>query len=100
MLTTLLTLLLASSAALVAAFAFRIAYLSRRRKSSGEPFRLIGRVASVVQTLDPEGAVLVNGELWRARVMAGENIPCGDLNVRVTGAQGHLILVERVASKV
>ncbi len=96
MLTTLLILLLASSAAIVVAYAFRIAFLSRRRKSSGEPFRLVGRVASVVEPLEPEGAVLVNGEQWRACAEANESIPRGDLNVRVTGARGHLITVARV----
>ncbi|MGB8507396.1 MAG: NfeD family protein [Pyrinomonadaceae bacterium] len=88
-------LLLAASIA--AAFSLRIAFLSRRKKSSGKPFRLVCHAASVVRTLAPEGAVLVDGELWRALARGeGAHVSCGESNVLVVGARGHLLLVERV----
>ncbi|MCA1591449.1 MAG: hypothetical protein LC754_02090 [Acidobacteria bacterium] len=95
MMTALLILALLLSAAVAAVLFSRIAFLSRRKKSSGKPFQLVGRAASVVQSLNPEGAVLVDGELWRARASSGESVPRGESNARVVGARGHLLLVER-----
>ncbi len=72
---------------------FLIAALSRRRKASPGKFDMIGSVASVEKDLCPEGAVLVRGELWRARVRDGRSVPCGRLNVRVVGVNRHLLEV-------
>jgi len=71
------------------------AWRSRRRKASGEDFALVGRLASVEEALSPEGSVIVDGELWRARV-AGRHgrVETGRLNVRVVGARGHFLEVE------
>ena len=66
--------------------------LSRREKSGPRELNLKGRVGSVVEALRPEGAVLVDGELWRARVRAGHCVERG--RVRVVGARGHLLEVE------
>lgn len=90
-------LALVLAASLAAAFSLRIAFLSRRKKSSGKSFRLVGCAASVVQTLAPEGAVLVDGELWRALAPDGAQVSCGESNVVVVGARGHLLLVERAS---
>jgi membrane-bound serine protease (ClpP class) len=62
------------------------------RKGAGGPLGLEGRVGSVVNPLEPEGAVLVDGELWRARTQSGERIARG--RVRIVGARGHWLEVE------
>ena len=67
---------------------------SRHRKSSRLPLNLVGRVASVERPLNPEGFVLVGGELWPARTRAGAFVGKGRDNVRVVGASGHLLEVE------
>lgn len=78
--------------ALSALFVF--ALLRRRRKSSPRDLPAIGCAASVAEPLDPEGAVLVRGELWRARSATGATLPRGRLNVRIVGARGHLLEAE------
>jgi membrane-bound ClpP family serine protease len=65
------------------------------RKGAGGALRLEGRIALVLNPLEPEGAVLVDGELWRARVRNGERIAGG--RVRIVGARGHWLEVESVA---
>ena len=62
------------------------------RKGAGGPLGLEGRVGSVLNPLEPEGAVLVDGELWRARTQSGERIVRG--RVRIVGARGHWLEVE------
>jgi membrane protein implicated in regulation of membrane protease activity len=57
--------------------------------------QLEGRIAQVVQALEPEGAVLVGGELWRARTRNGDEIVRGQ--VRIVGARGHWLEVEAIA---
>ena len=51
-----------------------LAAMSRHQKSAGRPLRLEGRVGVVLEALGPEGTVLVDGELWRAR--AGSHRRC------------------------
>ncbi|HEX8686711.1 MAG TPA: NfeD family protein, partial [Pyrinomonadaceae bacterium] len=53
-----------------------------------------GRVASVERALDPEGFVLVRGELWRARSRRGVHVGRGAGNVRVVGARDCVLEVE------
>ena len=65
------------------------------RKGAGGELRLAGRVGVVVNALEPEGAVLVDGELWRARAQSGDRIARG--RVRIVGARGHWLEVEPVA---
>jgi len=69
-----------------------VAALSRHQKSAVRPLQLEGRVAQVVKALEPEGAVLVGGELWRARTRNGDEIARGQ--VRIVGARGHWLEVE------
>jgi membrane-bound serine protease (ClpP class) len=71
-----------------------VALLSRHRKAGAGEVSLIGCVAFVTEPLQPEGAVLVRGELWRARSRSGEGMARGQANVRVVGARGHLLEVE------
>ena len=72
-----------------------VAALSRHQKNAAGPLRLEGRAAQVVKALEPEGAVLVGGELWRARTRTGESIAGG--RVRIVGARGHWLEVEAIA---
>ncbi len=71
-----------------------VAIISRHRKSSPEIIRLIGALASVEKELTPEGAVLVRGELWRARASGDVIVGRGRDNVRVVGLSNHLLIVE------
>ena len=76
-----------------------IAARSRDKKSSQGAFALVGRLASVQEPLTPVGAVLIDGELWRAYArmrQQGGGVGRGRANVRVTGARGHLLEVEPV----
>jgi membrane-bound ClpP family serine protease len=68
---------------------------SRHKKAATGELNLMGAVASVETTLEPEGSVLIRGELWRARSLAGQTIERGR-RVRVVGASGHLLEVESV----
>jgi membrane-bound ClpP family serine protease len=70
-----------------------IALLSRHQKAATRRLKLVEMVAVVETTLEPEGAVLVCGELWRARSRAALRVERGE-RVRVVGAGGHLLEVE------
>jgi membrane-bound ClpP family serine protease len=78
----------------VAALAF-VAALSRHKKGAASQLNLVGAKASVEQSLDPQGSVLVGGELWPACSHTGAAIERGR-TVRVVGASGHMLLVEAV----
>jgi membrane-bound serine protease (ClpP class) len=78
---------------LLIAAAVYIILLSRHHKAATGELDLIGAVAAVEMALEPEGAVLVRGELWRARARAGRTIERGS-RVRVVGASAHLLEVE------
>jgi membrane-bound serine protease (ClpP class) len=73
--------------------ALAIAAASRHKKAATGELNLVGAVASVETTLEPEGSVMIQGELWRARTSAGTSIERGR-RVRVVGASGHLLEVE------
>jgi membrane protein implicated in regulation of membrane protease activity len=81
------------SAPAVALLAY-VVHASRQQKYSRLPLRLVGRVAAVERALDPEGFVLVDGELWRARVHGVASIGRGGPRVRVVGASGCVLDVE------
>ncbi|HEX8422381.1 MAG TPA: NfeD family protein [Pyrinomonadaceae bacterium] len=91
---SLFTLLLFLCAVFVFACLVFAAWL-HHRKGAGGALRLEGRVARVLNPLEPEGAVLLDGELWRARARSGARIECG--RVRIVGARGHWLEVEPVA---
>ena len=78
---------------LLIAAAVYVIMLSRHHKSATGELKLIGALASVETALEPEGAVLVRGELWRARTLTGAAIARGS-RVRVVGASAHLLEVE------
>ncbi|MCP9496267.1 MAG: NfeD family protein [Pyrinomonadaceae bacterium MAG19_C2-C3] len=89
-----LALLLAGAAALTVAL---VSFL-HHQKSATTPFRVSGKTCLVETPLTPEGAVLINGELWRARTHDGTSIARGQM-VRVCGADGCLLVVELVDEK-
>lgn len=71
-----------------------IAAASRHKKKSTGSLHLVGRLARVETDVDPEGAVIVDGELWRARLSGeGKAMRRGSL-ARVVGAHGHMLEVE------
>jgi membrane-bound ClpP family serine protease len=79
---------------LVAAFV-AVAAASRHKKGALAPLELIGQVATVERDIDPEGAVLVAGELMPARSRTGATILRATCpRVRIVGARGHCLEVE------
>src|SRR3982750_2158788 len=62
---------------------------SRHKKAATGELNLMGALASVEMTLEPEGSVLIRGELWRARSSEGGTIERGRC-VRVVGASDYL----------
>jgi len=64
------------------------------KKASTGHIKLIGEFGQVDTDLDPEGTVIVCGELWRARPNDGVHI-LKRARIRVVDFQEHLALVER-----
>ena len=69
-----------------------VALYLHKRAGAGD-IKLIGELARVDTKLDPEGTVIVWGDLWRARSKDGAHISTR-AKVRVVGFEGHLVLVE------
>jgi membrane-bound ClpP family serine protease len=67
--------------------------LWRHKKSTVSDMRLINEIARACTALDPEGSVLVHGELWHARSRDGVAIPI-NAEVKILEADGHVLLVE------
>ena len=88
-----LILLIAILASLAALSLLIVVILWRHKKAISADVRLIGETAEVCTRLEPEGAVLVQGELWRARSRSGGAVPAST-QVMVVAVQGHLLLVE------
>jgi membrane-bound serine protease (ClpP class) len=87
-----LPVVLAIAGTLAALFgvAFGKALQARRAKPQTGADELAERIGVVRRTLDPEGFVFVNGELWRARAVGG-HIPAGE-TVRVERVDDGLVL--------
>jgi membrane-bound serine protease (ClpP class) len=69
---------------------------SRHKKAATGELDLVGATALVETALEPEGSVLIRGELWRARSRTGARVERG-CRVRVVGASQHLLETEPVA---
>lgn len=82
------------AAAVLALLAY-VAHVSRHKKSSTRMPTLVGSIAVVERTLEPEGFVLVDGELWRARLRGDAGVARARETVRVVGASGYVLEVER-----
>jgi membrane-bound serine protease (ClpP class) len=78
---------------LIAALSLPIVVGLYRHKKASTGGKLLGESAEVISDLTPEGAVVVHGELWRARSRDGSSIR-DQTRVRVVGFEGHLLLVE------
>jgi len=65
-------------------------------KSRLGPSALVGRNASAMEPLTPEGHILVEGEIWLA--VASTPVPAG-APVRVVGLENYLLRVEPAAEK-
>jgi len=76
-----------------------LASLSRHKKSASGALKIMGAIGLAETALDPEGSVVINGELWRARVENGRTLQPRE-RVQVVGVLGHLILVELVSDKI
>jgi|SRR3712207_3578167 len=83
------------TSALFIALLVLIAAASRHKKRSTGALSLIGRTARVETELRPEGSVIVDGELWRARLSGSAlyALQRGS-RARVVGASGYLLEVE------
>lgn len=68
-------------------------WLSRRRGVQAGAEALVGKTARVVAACRPEGWVRVEGELWRARCVAGADL--GE-SVRVVSVEGLTLEVARI----
>ena len=88
----LLLLIAILTAATGVAAALVIALYVHKRKGAGD-IKLIGEIALVDTKLDPEGTVLVCGELWRAKSKS-EAVTTTGARVRVVAFVDHLALVE------
>ena len=88
-----LTSILALVLVFIVAALLLIVLSSRHKKSASGEVVLVGRHGTVEAELAPEGAVIVDGEMWRARSQDGATIEVGT-SVRVRGARAHLLVVE------
>jgi membrane-bound serine protease (ClpP class) len=75
----------------ITVFLLRLAWRARRLKSRLGVDAMLGSLASAMEPLDPEGHVLVEGEIWRA--MASEPVAKGT-PLRVVGHEHYLLRVE------
>lgn len=75
-----------------------ITLASRHRKKAAGELRLIGASARVETDLRPEGAVIVGGELWQARLSDESEPLARGSRARVVGTRGHLLEVERAVT--
>lgn len=87
------THLIAFAAATLFGISLLVLALWRHKRSSAGDIKLIGERGRVETKLDPEGTVIVAGELWRATSNDGAAIEV-HARVRVVGMQGHLVIVE------
>jgi membrane-bound ClpP family serine protease len=80
----------------IVAVTFLVLALWRHKQAGAGKISLIGERGLVETKLEPEGTVIVAGELWRARSNDGGSIGVGT-RVCVIRMQGHLVVVELLA---
>lgn len=85
-------LALVVSALTLLILALSVVALWHHKKSTNRSLNIIGATGLVETPLDPEGAVIINGELWRARTEIGNSLKLRN-RVRVVGAESHLLVV-------
>lgn len=78
----------------VAALATLVVVALYHHKNAGVAgVKLVGELGQVDTNLNPEGTIIVYGELWRARSKDGTHIPT-PARVRIIGFENHLAVVE------
>ena len=90
--------MLAGLALVLLILAIYLAFLSRHKKSATGAINLTGSRGVVQTRLDPDGAILVDGELWPARASDGGVLEEGQ-TVRVRGLDGPIVIVEPVSER-
>jgi len=75
----------------ITVFLLRLAWRARRMKSRLGVDAMVGNAASAMEPLEPEGHVLVEGEIWRA--VASRPVAKGTA-LRVVGHEQYLLRVE------
>lgn len=80
----------------ITVFLVRLAVRARRRKARLGAAALVGSRARAMEPLNPEGHVLVEGEIWRA--VASEPVAAGSM-LRVMGHEQYLLHVEPAGYK-
>lgn len=88
-----LVLLIAILATVAVLAVVVVVALYQHKKASVGDLNLLGEIAHVDIELDPEGTVIVGGELWRAKSNDGAFIS-SRARVQVVGFEDHLVLVE------
>ena len=88
--TTYFLIAVAITALLIAAAAIS---LWKHKKSGSGRIQLLGSKGFAQSDLSPEGAVVIDGELWRARSLDGTSIAV-NRQVEVVAVDGHLLLVK------
>ncbi len=78
----------------ITVFLLRLAVRARRRKARIGAGALVGSHATAMEPIDPEGHVLVEGEIWRA--VASQPVPAG-APLLVTGYDQMVLRVEPVS---
>jgi membrane-bound serine protease (ClpP class) len=78
----------------ITVFLVRLAVRARRRKARIGADAMVGYPATAMEALDPQGHVLVEGEIWRA--VASAPVPAGTA-LRVVGHDQFLLRVEPAA---
>lgn len=74
----------------ITVFLVRLAVRARRRKARIGADAMVGSAASAMEALNPEGHVLVEGEIWQA--LASEPVPAG-ARLKVVGHEQYLLRV-------
>jgi membrane-bound serine protease (ClpP class) len=85
-----IALALSTAFGAITAFLVRLAVRARRLKTRLGVDALVGQVASAMEALNPEGHVLVDGEIWRA--VSDQSVAKG-ASLRVIGRQQYLLRV-------
>ena len=80
-------------AAAVLVLALLIALRSRRHKLLFNTSNLIGSQAIVDKPLEPDGSIIVRGEVWLARSADGNSIP-EKTKVTIVGVESHFLLAK------
>ncbi len=80
------------TAILLLIFVLVVGLWRHKRASAGE-VKLMGELGLVESELNPQGTIIVAGELWNAQSSDGSDIE-KNTRVRVVGMQAHLVLVE------